>query len=722
MNETEIKIEINNLQEHFICNKVAKQASGAVMYKQKKAVLIAAVAVDEEPVEEEFLPLTVQYIEKAYAAAKIPGGFIKRETKPSDYETLTARIVDRALRPLFPKGFRYPVTITVTVVSSDEEVDLQIAALHAASAALYLSEIPVSQMTAAVRVGKIGSEFILNPTLSEQEESTLDLLVAGCGKDVSMIEMRVLAKEVVDDVEIELIDPMVEAAPIIIEHQEVNAIDESSLIEGIEVAQEAIEKASGIFSVELEPFKKTPRFGAEEREESLPDLDGFRDEMERAIRTMAKSERADALKRLEQKIVAGIDTQRYGVESIRKAIASYKRHIVRETILEKGVRPDGRKVDEIRPIDIETNLLPSVHGSCLFTRGETQVLATVTLGDKKDAQMYELITDRRAKNETFMVHYNFPGYAVGEASFIGAPSRRELGHGNLAKRALEPVMPIGFDGTVRLVSEVLESNGSSSMATVCGGALALRSAEIELVDLVAGIAMGLIKEGERYAILSDITGLEDHDGDMDFKITGTKEGFTALQMDNKLGGIDFALLQQAIRQAKEGLDAILERMKEAEAVIRRSEALPVTEHFTVNPSKIGEIIGKAGATIRDIIERFEVSVDLDREKGAVKISGKNGEKVQAAKEHIRKIAEDGAHKHMHYTIGQTYRGRIKKIVDFGVFVEMPDGYDALLHISKVAKERVDNLHDYFKEGEEIEVVVLEQNGRKVELATPTYLS
>jgi polyribonucleotide nucleotidyltransferase len=391
-------------------------------------------------------------------------------------------------------------------------------------------------------------------------------------------------------------------------------------------------------------------------------------------------------------------------------------------ILEKSVRADGRALDEVRPISIETNILPSVHGSCLFTRGQTQALVTVTLGDKKDAQMYELITERNSLSENFMVHYNFPGYSVGDAKYIGAPGRRELGHGNLAKRALQPAIPLNYDGTIRLVSEILESNGSSSMATICGGSLALRSAEIDLVEMVAGIAMGLVSENGKHAVLTDIMGLEDHDGDMDFKIAGTSRGITALQMDIKLGGIDLEILREALMQASKGKNHILTIMKEAEANIVESGALPSTEHFLVNPSKIGDIIGKAGATIRDIIEKFEVSIDIDRDDGGVKLSGEDKEKVAAAKEHIKKIADAPVRKQMEYEVGKSYEGKIKKIVDFGLFVEMPDGFDALLHISKVAKERVNNLSERYNEGDDITVVVMEQKGKKVELATPEFLA
>jgi len=450
----------------------------------------------------------------------------------------------------------------------------------------------------------------------------------------------------------------------------------------------------------------------------------YAEAVEAAISHMAKSERSTELKKVRARIMEELEEEGKEVDKalVSKVLERYKKSVVRSMILEKGIRADGRALDQVRPISIETNILPSVHGSCLFTRGQTQVLVTATLGDKKDAQMFELITEKNSQSENFMVHYNFPGFSVGEAKFIGAPGRRELGHGNLAKRALEPALPLNYDGTIRLVAEVLESNGSSSMATICGGSLALRSAEVEMVNLVAGIAMGLVSENGKHAVLSDIMGLEDHDGDMDFKIAGTKKGITALQMDIKLGGIDLSVLKEALIQANRGKNHILDLMEEAEKNIVESEALPSTEHFTINPSKIGDIIGKAGATIRDIIEKFEVSIDLDRDVGGVKVSGDDKEKVAAAKEHIKKIADAPVKKQMTYEVGQTYKGKVKRIVDFGVFVEMPDGFDALLHISKVAKERVNNLEERYHEGDEIDVVVMEQKGKKVELATPEYLS
>ncbi len=729
MQEQIVEININNLDESYAFNKVAKQASGAVMYRQGKAVLIAAVAIDEKAVDEDFLPLTVQYMEKSYAAAKIPGGFIKRETKPGDFETLTSRIVDRSLRPLFPTGFHYPVTISVMVVSSDSDVDKQVAALHAASAALYVSDIPVTQSIAAARIGKIGDEMIINPSLSQQDESVLDLLVVGSGKDVLMIEMRTMASEIIDDVEVDMIDPMMGGVPMILEHQECNEVDEETLVSAIAMAGEAIEAASSKYSEAFDASVR-PALALDMAEEKVDASlyafieSKYAEDVERAISHMAKSERSTELKKVRSTILDALEAKGEEADKalVSKVLERYKKSVVRTMILEKGIRADGRALDEVRPISIETNLLPSVHGSCLFTRGQTQALVSVTLGDKKDAQMYELITKKHSQSENFMVHYNFPGYSVGDAKYIGAPGRRELGHGNLGKRALEPALPLNYDGTIRLVSEILESNGSSSMATICGGSLALRSAEVEMVDLVAGIAMGLVSENGKHAVLTDIMGLEDHDGDMDFKIAGTSKGITALQMDIKLGGIDLDILREALTQANAGKAHILAIMKEAEENIVESGALPSTEHFMINPSKIGDIIGKAGATIRDIIEKFEVSIDIDRDAGGVKLSGEDKEKVAAAKEHIKKIADAPVKKQMVYEVGKSYKGKIKKIVDFGLFVEMPDGFDALLHISKVAKERVNDLSERYHEGDDITVVVMEQKGKKVELATPEYLA
>ena len=704
-----IEININSLDEKYEFNKIAKQASGAVMYRQGKAVLIAAVAIDEKAVDEDFLPLTVQYMEKSYAAAKIPGGFIKRETKPGDFETLTSRIVDRSLRPLFPEGFHYPVTISVMVVSADKDVDMQVAALHAANAALYVSDIPVTKSIAAVRIGTVGDDIVINPTLAEQRDSELDLLVVGSGKDVVMIEMRTLATEN-------------ETA------QFTNEFEEAALVDVIDMAAEAISKATSSYEEAFNPLVREAlelNLLEDEIDDALYKYieDNYAQAVEKAVQHMAKSERSSELKKVRASIMEAlaIEGKQTNKEEVSKVLEKYKKTLVRSMILEDNIRADGRALDEVRPISIETNLLPSVHGSCLFTRGQTQALVTVTLGDKKDAQMYELITEKNSQSENFMLHYNFPGYSVGEAKYIGAPGRRELGHGNLGKRALAPSLDLNFDGTIRLVSEILESNGSSSMATICGGSLALHAAEVKTSALVAGIAMGLVSEDGKYAVLTDIMGLEDHDGDMDFKIAGTKNGITALQMDIKLGGIDLSILKDALQKAKIGKNHILALMEEAAKTIKTSDALPSTEHFNVHPSKIVDIIGKAGATIREIIERFEVSVDLDRDVGGVKLSGEDKKKVAEAKAHIESIASAPVKKQMEYKVGESYGGKVKRIVDFGIFVEMPDGFDALLHISKVAKDRVNNLSQRYAEGDSITVVVMEQKGKKVELATPEFL-
>ncbi|CAA6802008.1 MAG: Polyribonucleotide nucleotidyltransferase (EC [uncultured Sulfurovum sp.] len=709
MSEENVVVSCNNLEEKYGFNKVAKQASGAVMYQCGDAVLLAAIAIDSKAVDEDFLPLTVQYVEKAYAAAKIPGGFIKRETKPGDFETLTSRIVDRSIRPLFPQGFNYPVVLTITVLSADPAVDMQVAALHAASAALYTSDIQVNQTLAAVRLGKIEDEVLINPTLLEQEDSTLDLLVVGSGSDVLMIEMCVHASEG-------------EAS------QKTNELEEDEFLEIIDIAQSAIEQASSAYEIDFKEAKKEIielELLEDEKDDTLYKFieENYAEAVSLAVQSMAKSERSQELKKVRQSIMDALEEK--GEEADKKIVSkmleAYKKSVVRSLILDKEVRADGRALNEVRAIDIETNILPSVHGSCLFTRGQTQALVTATLGDAKAAQAYDLIGSKNALYETFMVHYNFPGFSVGEAKPARAPGRRELGHGNLGKRGLEPTLNLKRDGTVRLVSEILESNGSSSMATVCGGSLALKAAEVETSKLVAGIAMGLVTDGEKHCVLTDIMGLEDHDGDMDFKITGTSDGITAMQMDIKLGGIEANVLKDALHQAKEGRLHILNIMEEALVEMQPSAALPSSTTFDIDASHIPAIIGKGGGTIREIIEKYGVAIDIDRDNNQVKITGNSKEDVGGAKEFIETLTSAPVKKQMVYEINKQYAGKIKKIVEFGMFIEMPDGFDALLHISKVAKERVNNLGERYNIGDDIDIIVLEQKGKKVELCTPAYI-
>ncbi|EAI6253693.1 polyribonucleotide nucleotidyltransferase [Campylobacter jejuni] len=685
-------IEINKNTEIFNIDKVAKQAAGAVLMRQGKSVVLATVAREEKQVEEDFLPLTVQYIEKAYAAGKIPGGYVKRETKPSDAETLTARIIDRSLRPLFPKGYAYPTQIVVMVLSADPKVDLQVMSLNAASVALYLSDIPMKAPVCGVRIGKIDGNFILNPNNEELQNSTLDLYVAGVKDELLMIEMRALPDQKENEIFIEApyADVLTQTTS-----QNMNELSEDEILEALNLAQKAILNGSNAYEEAFSKHEKNSQIELK-NEIEYPEIlafieNNFQKQIKEAINQMAKSERASELNKIAKEISNLEIAKEWSEESVLNTLAKVKRKLIREQILNEGKRADGRSLNEVRPINIETNILPNAHGSCLFTRGQTQALVVATLGGENDAQMIDLLTEKNPISERFMVNYNFPGFSVGEASPIKAPGRRELGHGNLAKRALYPSVDENYPYVIRLVSEILESNGSSSMATVCGGSLALKAAGVPSLKLVAGVAMGLIFEDNKYAVLTDIMGLEDHDGDMDFKVAGSKDGITALQMDIKLGGIDQEILKQALYQAKEGRIHILNIMEEvAKEIIVNEEVLPKLELFSVDPSKIVDIIGQAGKTIKEIVEKFGVSIDLDREKGEVKIAGSQNEQIKAAKDYIINItsSQKGTKKGPKdkdisgFELGQEFQGIVKKIAPFGAFVELKNGVDGLLHSSK----------------------------------------
>ncbi|EAJ1651484.1 polyribonucleotide nucleotidyltransferase [Campylobacter jejuni] len=685
-------IEINKNTEIFDIDKVAKQAAGAVLMRQGKSVVLATVAREEKQVEEDFLPLTVQYIEKAYAAGKIPGGYVKRETKPSDAETLTARIIDRSLRPLFPKGYAYPTQIVVMVLSADPKVDLQVMSLNAASVALYLSDIPMKAPVCGVRIGKIDGNFILNPNNEELQNSTLDLYVAGVKDELLMIEMRALPDQKENEIFIEspYADVLTQTTS-----QNMNELSEDEILEALNLAQKAILNGSNAYEEAFSKHKKNSQIELK-NEIEYPEIlafieNNFQKQIKEAINQMAKSERASKLNKIAKEILNLEIAKDWSEESVLNTLAKVKRKLIREQILNEGKRADGRSLNEVRPISIETNILPNAHGSCLFTRGQTQALVVATLGGENDAQMIDLLTEKNPISERFMVNYNFPGFSVGEASPIKAPGRRELGHGNLAKRALYPSVDENYPYVIRLVSEILESNGSSSMATVCGGSLALKAAGVPSLKLVAGVAMGLIFKDNKYAVLTDIMGLEDHDGDMDFKVAGSKDGVTALQMDIKLGGIDQEILKQALYQAKEGRIHILNIMEEAaKEIIVNEEVLPKLELFSVDPSKIVDIIGQAGKTIKEIVEKFGVSIDLDREKGEVKIAGSQNEQIKAAKDYIINItsSQKGTKKGPKdkdisgFELGQEFQGIVKKIAPFGAFVELKNGVDGLLHSSK----------------------------------------
>jgi len=721
---TVCEFELNKKQEIFEFSKVAKQANGSVLAKLGNAVVLATVVSEfDNPVSEDFTPLTVQYVEKTYAAAKLPGGFFKRESKPSEFETLTSRVIDRSLRPLFPKGYVYPTTITVIVLSADKEVDLQALALNAANAALYTSNLPIKKSVCGVRVAKIDGEYVANPKMTELENSTLDLYIAGSKDELLMIEMKAISSSDMIEVDIEAFTKV----------HNTNEMNEEQLVEAIAFAQEILLEANTTYEAGFETackeMKEVELVEFTISEEVISYVrDNFSSDITEAIKKLAKSERATELKDVAKMISANSYCEENEIEFsvIYEAVSIVKREIVRNMIVSDKVRADGRGLKDVRPISIETNILPSAHSSCLFTRGETQALVVGTLGGPKDGQMFEKLTEKSTSIENFMLHYNFPGFSVGEAKPMFGVGRRELGHGNLGKKALEATIDNDYADTIRLVSEILESNGSSSMATVCGGSLALKAAGVPISDLVAGVAMGMVVEKGEYSVLTDIMGLEDHDGDMDFKVAGTNKGITALQMDIKLGGIELSVLQEALLQAKEGRDHILGLMHTAAEEIIASEALPLIEQFAIDPSKIMVVIGKAGSTIKEIIEKFSVGIDLDRDSGTVKVSVNNKQNVLDACEHIKTISNNAVSRKQPsknldfeklYTVDDVLMAKVERIVDFGAFMALPKGGEGLLHISKISKERVKNVSDVLTVGDEVEIKVLKVTKDRIELAS-----
>jgi len=715
----EVKLSVNNRNQKFVLNKVAKQANASVWFEDGNTVMLATLTYNpDEMVEEDFVPLVVQYVEKAYAVGRIPAGFVKREQKPGDFETLTARIVDRSLRPLFPKEYGYNTVLTVMALSADEESDLQTAAMNAAAACMYLSDLPFAKMVYGVRATRIDGELVINPTLSQLEKGDFNLFVTGTKDELLMIEFAAQGQEEVEIIPVD--DILLDGVPVentVVKYR-INEIKEDELVEILQKVQDAIKKGASAYEEALKEFKKEPIEFEKRIEEDISEYielikTKYSNELRDIIKHLSKSERDYLLKQFARKIAVALEKEDE-FENILKAVKQVKREIVRGMILDEGIRADGRKLDEIRPISIETNLLPRAHGSCLFTRGQTQALAVATRGGDMDAQVYGNLTDKEEKLEKFMLHYNFPAFSVGEAERLGPPSRRELGHGNLAKRAIEPLLDPEFDETVRVVSEILESNGSSSMATVCASSLAMKAAKVPLLKMAAGIAMGLITEGDRYAILTDIMGLEDHDGDMDFKVAGTFEGITAMQMDIKLGGISLDILKEALYQARDARAYILELMENAAKEIKYNEAvLPKALSFKVEPDKIIDIIGTAGKTVKEIIAKFGVTIDLDRESGKVKIYGDDHESLNGAKDYILNvICKDDKPKIPEFEIGTVIEGEIKKITDFGMFVELVPGVEGLLHKSKLNGR---SLND-FTEGSKIKVKVLSQSGFKIELA------
>ncbi|GAA7996387.1 polyribonucleotide nucleotidyltransferase [Helicobacter pylori] len=682
-----ITINSSNKTEEFALKQVAKQATSSLMYRLGKTIILASVCVEREPVSEDFLPLVVQFLEKSYAAGKIPGGFVKREGRAQDFEILTSRLIDRTLRPLFPKDYRYPTQITLMVLSHDIENDLQVSALNAASAALFLSHIAPIKSVSACRIARIDNEFIINPNASLLNQSSLDLFVSGTKESLNMIEMRSLG-------------------------QQLNALEEPLMLKALELAQKSLKETCTLYEEVFTPHQNELLFKESQGiifNERLLDLlkNQYFDEIIKGIESSALSERENVFNEIARKISEA--HSEFSLEEIEWSLEKVKKTEIRRMIIKDKIRPDKRALEEVRPILIESDLLPMAHSSILFTRGQTQSLVVGVLGTDNDAQTHESLEHKTPIKERFMFHYNFPPFCVGEASSIGATSRRELGHGNLAKRALETSIK-NKEQVIRLVSEILESNGSSSMASVCAGSLALYASGVEIYDLVAGVAMGMVSEGQDHAILSDISGLEDAEGDMDFKIAGNLEGITAMQMDTKMSGIQLEVLYQALLQAKKAREHILKIMHEAkEKIVINFSHLPATEIFNVAPDKIVEIIGQGGRVIREIVEKFEVKIDLNKPSGEVKIMG-NKERVLKTKEFILNYLHSLDQELEQYAIDEVLEAQVKRIVDFGAFLSLPKGGEGLLR-----KQNMDRCQVFLKEGDSIRCRVISFNKGKIAL-------
>jgi polyribonucleotide nucleotidyltransferase len=665
---------------------VAKQANGAALVWYGETVVLVTAAMAPEIREGiDFVPLTVDYREKAYAAGKIPGGFFKREGRPSEREVLTSRLIDRPIRPLFPNGFGQETQVIAMVLSADTENEPDILAMIGASTALTVSDIPFYGPIGAVRIGRIDGAFVINPTHQQQPFSDLDLIIAGVDEGIVMVEGS--GREVSEQV----------------------------LIDGLEVGHQVIRDIIALQRDLRETAGKAKQaVAAEAGEPLLVQRVGTwaRPRVRDAIRIPEKQARerrmADVLAAT---LAEMVDLPAEQQLLVPKLIETLERDEMRTMILEEGIRADGRRTGEIRPISIRVGVLPRTHGSALFTRGETQALVVSTLGTSSDEQIVDDLEGRSSK--AFMLHYNFPPFSVGEVSPMRGPGRREIGHGALAERSMAPVIPSSdsFPYTIRVVSDILESNGSSSMATICGATLSLMDAGVPILAPVAGIAMGLISEpGRGIAVLSDILGLEDHLGDMDFKVAGTPTGITGFQLDVKIGGVGTAILQGALEQARQGRVFILEAMAAVIATPRAqlSTHAPRIITIRINPDKIREVIGPGGKVIRGIIEKTGANIDIE-DDGRIHIASADEQAARAAIEIIRGITAEAE-------IGKIYRGKVKKITDFGAFVEILPGTDGLLHISQIADQRIKSVSDVLKEGEEVMVKVMEIDKGRVKLS------
>jgi polyribonucleotide nucleotidyltransferase len=664
--------------------KMARLADGSCTIMYGETMVLCTATAQETPTHLPFFPLTVEYRERTYAAGKFPGGFIKREGRPSDKEILSARLVDRPLRPLFPDGFANETQIFVTVVSADQENDADVLGITGASLALSLSRIPFAGPIAAVRVGRIQGQWVLNPTFQQLEYSDVDVIVAGSEDAIMMVEGGALE------------------------------VPEEDIAEGLVVAHAGIKELIGIqrelmAQVEIPPTMEwTPR---EIDPAFRARVDALAEERVRqALRIADKSERNNAIAELKADVVAALAEEFENAEKdAGSVVKDIEKREMREMILVEGVRSDGRGPDEVRPIHIEVGVLPRTHGSALFTRGQTQALGTATLGTQDDAQAYDTIDYAQQQNKSFMLHYNFPPYATGEVRPMRGTSRREIGHGALAERALEPLLPPvdEFPYTIRVVSDILESNGSSSMASVCAGSLALMDAGVPMRAAVAGVAMGLIKEGDRVAVLTDILGAEDALGDMDFKVAGTRGGVTSIQMDIKIEGLTLEIMREALQKAHRARMHILGLMEQAlpEPRAELSPFAPRIITVKINPSKIGEVIGPKGKTIRGIQDATGATINID-DDGTVTIASVSGEGGERARKMIMGLTEEPE-------VGRIYDGTVKSTTAFGAFVEITPGTEGLVHISELQEGRVDKTEDVVKKGDQIPVKLLhiDEKGR-----------
>jgi len=662
----------------FETGEIARQASGAVMVSMgETVVLVTAVGLRRGSEGRDFFPLTVDYQERTYAAGQIPGGFFRREGRPSENETLLSRLIDRPIRPLFPKGFTNEVQIIATVMSLDPEINPDIPALLGASAACSISGMPFAGPVGAARVGYIDGEYVLNPTATQLEDSKLDLVVAGTSKAVLMVESE--AKELPEDVML---------GSVVYGHEQMQAAIST-------IAELAAEVNAPSWDWQQPaPNEALEQAVAEVSEAAFGEAYQIADKQDRYARL-------DAIRSETMEKLASDEEGGFSADEVRGAMEKLEKRIVRSRIIEGNPRIDGRDTKTVRPISIRTGLLPRVHGSALFTRGETQALVITTLGTERDAQIIDAL--QGSYRENFMLHYNFPPYCVGETGRVGSPKRREIGHGRLAKRGLLAVMPSveEFPYTIRVVSEITESNGSSSMASVCGSSLSMMDAGVPLKAPVAGVAMGLIKEGDQFAVLTDIMGDEDHLGDMDFKVAGTEQGVNALQMDIKIDGITREIMEQALAQAQEARLHILKEMNAAISAPREEMSAHAPRYITmkINPDRIRDVIGKGGATIRALTEETGASIDID-DTGTVKIASVDRAAGEECKRRIEQLTAD-------VEVGHVYEGRVAKLMDFGAFVTILPGKDGLVHISQISDERVEKVSDKLSEGDTIKVKVLE---------------